>query len=163
VTPEEQLAADLTSGPFLLGEDHGRWRLVGRDGITAYVAILAPPRSKAPDEYVLRLLCRNYRTSPATGVFWDMSTNAILADDLWPILAPPDESFKTNWQVNGERCLYIATDGLTLIPKTAWSAQFPLERWRPEIGIASYLEVVRDRLYSSRYIGISRTQSAPAA
>jgi hypothetical protein len=165
----ERLAHDLVSGAFLAGEDQGRWRLVARDGVVVYIAVSAPRRGDAPSEYVLSIDCCGYPDAPPIGVFWDVEKGAELADELWPRLSqtPPDQSFRTDWRPAGattRRSLYIVTDGLTVASKAAvWLPAHQLEIWRPEVGIACYLEVVHDRLDSPRYLGDGRTARPPAA
>ncbi len=167
MTAEQRLAWDLANGPFLAGEDHGRWRLVQLDGVVAVVAVSAPPKPNAPNEYDLRLTCAGYPGTLPIGIFWDVALGAELDDNLWPRLAPPDQSFRTDWRPAGPgttRSIYVVTDGYTMRWKAAqWLPMHQLEAWRPEVGIACYLEVVHARLNSPRYLGNGRTPISPAA
>jgi hypothetical protein len=167
MTSAERLKHDLERGPFLAGEDHGRWRLVNLDGVIVVVAVSAEPLAGAPDEYNLRLVCEGYPDALPLGVFWDPASGRELADEQWPVLAGDDRAFRTDWRGNGGptglRSLYIITDAQTFAIKAAsWLPAHALEAWRPAVGITCYLEVVYDRLHSPRYLGDGRPARPPA-
>lgn len=148
MTPDEQaLRADLASARFLSGEDRNRWQFKQLQWPHVYVNVIA----RDGREFTLRLNCNGFPTSPPTGTFWDMATNARLPFDKWP---KGGEriclTLKPEWK-NGD-ALYIPCDRESFAGHDAWVSQYPQLIWKPLKGISHYLEVVHELLQSRDYV-----------
>ncbi len=147
MAPDEQsLCADLASARFLSGEDRNRWQYMTLEWPYLYVNVTARDRR----EYMLRLDCSGFPTTPPTGTFWDLSMNSKLAFDKWPQGGERLKlAFRPDWK-NGD-ALYIPCDRESIVGHDSWFAQYPQLIWKPAKGICHYLEVVHDLLQSRDY------------
>jgi hypothetical protein len=139
--------ADVAKATFRLGQAEGRWRLLSVAWPYVFIAVIA----KDGREYVLRLNCTGYPQSPPTGGPWDMTTNQILAFDLWPRGQGGRVSavFRTDWK-NGT-ALYLPCDRESFVGHDSWRTEMPSKIWRPADGIVQYLELVHELLQSRDY------------
>ncbi|TCP78863.1 hypothetical protein C8J31_12017 [Rhizobium sp. PP-CC-2G-626] len=139
--------ADAAKATFRLGQAEGRWRLLSIAWPYVFIAVIA----KDGREYVLRLNCTGYPQSPATGGPWDITTNQILAFDLWPRGQGGRVSavFRTDWK-NGT-ALYLPCDRESFVGHDSWRTEMPSKIWRPADGIVQYLELVHELLQSRDY------------
>lgn len=147
MAPDEQsLRADLASARFLSGEDRNRWQYMKLEWPYLYVKVTARDRH----EYMLRLDCSGFPTTPPTGTFWDLSIDSKLAFDKWPQGGERLQlAFKLSWK-NGD-ALYIPCDRESVVGHDCWFSQYPQLIWKPAKGISHYLEVVHDLLQSRDY------------
>ncbi|VVT35314.1 hypothetical protein [Hoeflea sp. EC-HK425] len=139
--------ADVAKATFRLGQAEGRWRHIAVTWPFAFIVVNA----KDGREYVLRLNCAGYPQSPPTGGPWDMSTNQVLAFDLWPRGPSGRVSavFRTDWK--GGTALYLPCDRESFVGHDNWRSEMPSKIWRPADGIVQYLELVHELLHSRDY------------
>src|SRR5258706_13156732 len=100
------LELDLAAPEFRCGEVEGRWRHVSTDWPHVVIAVAAPPRPGAPEEFGFRFNCSGYRRMPVTAQPWDIAANAPLPPARWPT-GPRMVSavFRRDWE-HGQ-CLYL--------------------------------------------------------
>ncbi len=146
--PDEQaLRADLSSAPFLSGEDRGRWKFHKLEWPYLYVDIIA----RDGKSFTLRLECSGYPASPPTGTFWDLPAGCRLAFDKWPAGGERIQmAFKPGWKDGN--ALYIPCDRESIIGHDAWVSQYPQMIWNPTRGITMYLGIVHNLLQSRDYV-----------
>lgn len=139
--------ADVAKAAFRLGEVEGRWRLIAVAWPFSFIGLAA----KDGREYVLRLNCTGYPQVAPTGGPWDISSNQILAFDLWPRGGGGRVSavFRTDWK--GGAALYFPCDRESLAGHDNWRREMPSKIWRPADGIVHYLEIVHELLQSRDY------------
>jgi hypothetical protein len=144
---------DLAGAAFRLGEFSGRWRLAQIDWPNAIIAIMAPERTGAPAAYGFRFECSGYPTLPPTAQPWDLEANQPLPAPRWPggrnIVA---DVFRPDWEPG--RARYHPCDRITINTHPDWKNQHPNRLWRPERGIAFFLEQLHDLLHSAHYSGL---------
>lgn len=148
MSPDEQaLRVDLASARFLSGEDRNRWQFKQLLWPYAFVNVFA----RDSREFTLRLNCTGFPTSPPTGTFWDIPTNARLPFDKWPKGGERiGLALKPEWK-NGD-ALYIPCDRESFAGHDGWVSQYPQLIWKPLRGISHYLEVVHELLQSRDYV-----------
>ncbi|MDA4848783.1 hypothetical protein OOZ53_25760 [Hoeflea sp. E7-10] len=147
------LEIDLAAPDFRSGEIEGRWRHIATDWPLTVIAVTAPPRPGAPDEFGFRFNCSGYRRTPATAQPWNIETNAPLPAAHWPT-GPRMVSavFRPDWK-HGQ-CLYLPCDRMSIEGHGNWRTQYPDRLWEPERGIICYLEQLHDLFFDSDYSGI---------
>lgn len=147
MAPDEQsLRADLVSARFLAGEDRSRWQFKKLEWPHLYVGVIA----RDGREYILRLNCNGFPTTPPTGTFWDFALDNRLPFDKWPSGGERLRlAFRPEWK-NGD-ALYIPCDRESFVGHDGWASQYPQLVWKPAKGISHYLEVVHDLLQSRDY------------
>jgi hypothetical protein len=139
--------ADVAKAAFRLGEIEGRWRLIVVAWPFSFIGLAA----RDGREYVLRLNCTGYPQAAPTGGPWDISTDRILAFDLWPRGRGGRVSavFRTDWK--GGTALYLPCDRESLAGHDNWRRDMPSKMWRPADGIVHYLEIIHELLQSRDY------------
>jgi hypothetical protein len=147
------LQRDLAGPKFRCGEIAGRWRLVSLKWPFAVIAVSAPAKAGAPDEYAFRFECTGYPQDPATAQPWDVATDSPLAPKQWPGGGPLLTAvFRPDWE--GARCLYIPCDRISIQKHANWPTEHPARLWQASCGITCYLEQIYDLLHTSDYSGI---------
>lgn len=147
---------DLAAPEFRCGEIEGRWRHVGTRWPHAIIAVSAPERAGAPNEYGFRFECSGYRQSPATAQPWDLVTNMPLPAPEWPTGSGVVKSvFRPEWKQG--ICLYLPCDRIAIGGHNDWHHQHPSRLWQAARGIICYLEQLFELLNQSDYAGIRRT------
>lgn len=148
---ERAFHADVASGPFQLGVDEGRWRLVETDWPYALIAITAAPRASAPDEYVLRFELEGYPHAGASAAPWHPTERRQLTDAERPKGGRATMAFRNDWE-NG-RALYLPCDRVAIVGHPNWCTAHPGWLWDPREGIVRYLRLVHDILNDDDYQG----------
>lgn len=154
VNGDAQLPADhvavlkyFETGPFLSGEEDGRWSF--RNVEWPYV--LVDLRARNGDQFTLRLLCDGYPEQAPTGAFWDAQNKAHLPAARWPRAgAHRGQALKADWQ-NGT-ALYIPCDRQSITGHDQWRQLYPAWLWNPSIGLTRYLNVVSELLNGDDYV-----------
>ena len=144
MSPDERhFRADLDKPPFRQGNIRQHWRIVNICW-PRVVAIVVSRRSG--QEYPVRFLCEGYPLKAATAMFWDLQNNCDLPHDSWPTPSPSNERMQGALRHRNEKSFYLPCDGrwLTEGGHPEWRQQFPEETWDSELGIVSYLKVLRD-------------------
>jgi len=154
IPPDRQvLERDLAAPGFRCGQIEDRWRLHSLKWPLAQIAIRAPSRPNAPDEYGFRFECSGYPQNAASAQPWDLAADAPLPHKLWPGGGPLVTAvFRPDWE-NG-RCLYIPCDRISIDKHANWPNEHPARLWQPTRGIICYLEQLYDLLHTSDYSGI---------
>lgn len=150
---------DIASTKFEVGAELGLWRFEDLRWPHLRVSFSAPARERARTSYGMRFECTGY-PGPMIGTFWDIDSDQELPLDEWPVLLD-DQAFRTTWVTpDNTKALYVACDRYTMSQKPGWEQDHRLEWWQSGSDVTLYLGVVSDRLYSSRYIGSSRSPGA---
>jgi hypothetical protein len=139
--------ADVAKARFRLGEAENRWRLLKMAWPFLYITIFA----KDGRGFDFKFDCTGYRQAAPTGGPWDIEHNRILPFDRWPRGSGGRVSavFRPEWK-NGA-ALYLPCDRETFVGHENWRTEMPSKIWRPNDGIAQYLELVHELLHSSDY------------
>jgi hypothetical protein len=149
---ERAFHAGLARGPFQLGVDEGRWRIVDVDWPRALIAISAARRPRAPDEYLLRFELAGYPHAEATATPWHSAEDRPLTHEERPKGGRATLAFRTDWE-NG-RALYIPCDRVAIDSHPHWRTEHPGWLWSPTEGIVRYLRLIHDILNEDDYQGI---------
>ena len=158
IIPPDRLVfeRDLAAPIFRSGEIEGRWRMHSVAWPFAHIAVRAPKRTNAPEEFAFRFECRGYPQKSATAQPWDLATGQPLAASLWPGGGPLITAvFRPDWE-NGS-CLYIPCDRISIEKHPNWPNEHPWRLWQASRGILCYLEQIYDLLHSSDYSGLRGT------
>jgi hypothetical protein len=148
------LSQDLAAPEFRCGEVEGRWRHVRTVWPHAVIAVSAPPRPFAPNEYSFRFECSGYRQTPVTAQPWDIAANAPLQPCRWPSGRSIVSSvFRPGWKQG--QCLYLPCDRMSIEGHDHWRSQHPSRLWQPSRGIICYLEQIYELLNQSDYAGLA--------
>jgi hypothetical protein len=148
------LEQDLAAPEFRCGEIEGRWRRVATAWPHTIVAVAAPPRQRAPGEFVFRFECSGYRQNPVTALPWDIAANGPLPPNRWPTGTSIVPSvFQPGWK-NGQ-CLYLPCDRMSIDGHDQWRSQHPSRLWQPARGIICYLEQIYELLNQGDYSGLA--------
>src|SRR5258708_27591886 len=149
---EKALRADLAKAAFRAGVAGGRGRLLAIGGPYVFIAWSA----KAGREYVLRFNGAGFPATPPTAGPWDMTTNAVLAHDLWPRSKGGrlGAVFNPTWKDG--TALYLPCDRESIAGHDHWRAQIPSKIWRPAAGLVQYLELVHELLHCRDYLPPAR-------
>jgi hypothetical protein len=142
---------DLVRGPYLVGADRGRWRLLEFEWPHVEFAVTAPPRPGAPEEYAFRFELGGYPSAAPTAQVWDLSSGAPLAEGQLPTGGRATEAFNPGWPVPA---IYIPTDRLAIAGHDQWPAAHPSDIWDPSVGIAQYLGLLYELLNEPEYSGV---------
>ncbi len=153
---ERQMVADLQGASFLSGFANGWWGRV-EEPVPTWPAMLfwvvAVARPSAPDQFHLRVDCRNYPTEAPTGTFWDLATGEQLAAAKWPKGTGQVEAvFKPGWESG--RALYHPLDRVAMQGHSDWPGKYPGYVWKGDRNITRYLTMVHKLLQSSEYTGV---------
>jgi hypothetical protein len=144
---------DLAGAAYRFGELAARWHLVRLDWPVAVITIGASARTGAPANYGFRFECSGYPALPPNAQPWDLEANQPLPAHRWPggrnVVA---DVFRPDWEQG--RALYHPCDRVTISTHPDWKNQHPNRLWRPERGIAFFLEQLHDLLHSSHYSGL---------
>lgn len=147
------LERDLAAPEFRCGELEGRWRRVTLDWPYLVVALSAPARPNAPDEYGFRFECSGYRDVAVTAQPWDLNANAPLPAARWPTGTSIVSSvFRPCWKQG--KCLYLPCDRMSIEGHENWRQEHPSRLWQPSRGIICYLEQIHELLNQSDYTGV---------
>ncbi len=151
--PDEAVfRADLAKGPFVSGEDRGRWGLLIMEWPHVTIAVAAALRDLAPTEYAFRFELTNYPTIPPTARPWDPASNKPLATEKWPAgTRRVPLAFNPAWK--GGECLYLPCDRNAIEGHDAWRHQHPDMLWKSDDDITQYLRIIHDYINSSDYTG----------
>ena len=147
------LEQDLAAAEFRCGEAEGRWHYIETHWPHVIIAVAAPQRSHAPNEYAFRFECSGYRQTPVTAQPWDVACNAPLPRAGWPT-GPSHVGavFRPEWK-NGQ-CLYLPCDRQSIEGHDEWRTIHPSRLWKPARGIICYLEQIYDLFDQSDYSGV---------
>jgi hypothetical protein len=147
------LELDMAAPEFRCGEIEGRWRHVATDWPHVVIAVAAPPRPGAPEEYGFRFNCSGYRRIPATAQPWDIKANQPLSPARWPT-GPRMVSavFRPDWKQG--QCLYLPCDRMSIEGHDNWRNEHPSRLWLPDRGIICYLEQLHGLFFESDYSGV---------
>jgi hypothetical protein len=152
VGPDERALRDhLKSSRYLIGEEAGRWRLVSITWPHAIIAIGAPPREGAPDEYGLRLELTNYSAQAPLGCPWDLDDNLVLPEAKRPKGQRVGQIWRFDWQ-NGQ-ALYAPWDRSTL-DHVHWQQEHQIYVWKAGRDLTFYLSNTHEYLNDDGYVGI---------
>jgi len=144
---------DLTAAEFRCGELERRWRHVSITWPHVIIAVSAPPRASAPNEFAFRFECSGYRQSPPTAQPWDEAKDTALPLGRWPSGNAIIKSvFRPDWK--GGTCLYLPCDRIAREGHCNWAAEYPNRLWQPSRGIVCYLEQIHDLLHQGGYSGV---------
>jgi hypothetical protein len=150
---EKILRAHLEDGPFQLGLDQNKWRLIEIRWPQVFISVRAGKREGGPDEFVFCFECQNYPQNPITGRLWDCEKNEPLDFTKWPNGKSRIPSvFRPDWK-NGE-CLYLPCDRKSIEGHTDWPAMYPFLIWKSDSDICLYLGELYELLNSNDYSGI---------
>jgi len=152
--PDEQVfRTDIAKGPFVSGEDRGRWRLISIEWPYSVISVRAAARKGAPGEYAFRFELTDYPRTPPTAQPWDLGTGGALAGSKWPTgIHRVPLAFNPAWK--GGQCLYLPCDRQSIEGHDAWRTQHPEMIWSTSGDITQYLRVIHDYINSSDYTGI---------
>jgi hypothetical protein len=144
---------DLAAAPFRCGEMEGRWRHVATVWPHAVIAVSAPARSNAPNEFGFRFECSGYRQRAATAQPWDLNSSVPLPTPRWPT-GPflVSSVFRPGWKRG--TCLYIPCDRQSIEGHDNWQSEHPDRLWKPDRGIICYLEQIYDLFHQGDYSGV---------
>lgn len=147
------LEADLAAPEFRCGAIEGRWRHVATSWPHAVIAVSAPNRPNAPNEYAFRFECSGYRQTAVTAQPWDLAAGTPLAAPRWPTGPSIVASvFRPTWKQG--ICLYLPCDRMAIEGHDNWRDQHPSRLWQPARGIICYLEQLYDLFHQSDYSGV---------
>lgn len=147
------LEKDLAAPEFRCGELEGRWRHVKTEWPYAVIAVSAPKRPNAPEEYGFRFECSGYRQSPVTAQPWDFDGNVPLPATRWPTGNGVVTSvFRPTWKQG--QCLYLPCDRMALEGHDEWFHQHPSRLWQASRGIICYLEQIFELFNQGGYTGV---------
>jgi len=150
------LEQDLAAPEFRCGEIEGRWRCTQTAWPYAVIAVCAPSRPGAPNEFGFRFECSGYRQTPATAQPWDIAANTPLPANRWPTGTSIVPSvFRPAWRQG--QCLYLPCDRSSIEGHDGWRHQHPSRLWQPSRGIICYLEQIYELLNQSDYTGLCGT------
>lgn len=147
------LELDLAAPEFRCGEVEGRWRHVSTNWSHVVIAVSAPSRTGAPEEFGFRFNCSGYRRTPVTAQPWDMAANSALPPARWPT-GPRMVSavFRPDWKQG--QCLYLPCDRMSIEGHDNWRNEYPSRLWQPDRGIICYLEQLNGLFFESDYSGV---------
>lgn len=150
--PDERVfRAHVERGPFLSGEDRGRWRLVSVDWPYAVVCVSAARRERGPEEYAFRFELSDYPQSPPTAQPWDLEREVPLDPGRWPTGASHvARAFNPNWNA---QALYLPFDRQAILGHDMWRTQHPHLIWSSDKDITLYLRTLHELLNSPDYAG----------
>jgi hypothetical protein len=147
------LEQDLAAPEFRCGEIEGRWRHVSTTWPHVIIAISAPMRSGAPNEFAFRFECSGYRQRAVTAQPWSLHQDGPLPPAQWPTgVAIVPSVFRPSWKQG--TCLYIPCDRMSIEGHDNWRYEYPSRLWNPERGIICYVEQIHELLNQSDYSGI---------
>jgi hypothetical protein len=147
------LDQDLAAAEFRCSEAEGRWRFLSLRWPYVIIAVSAPARPNAPDEFGFRFECTGYRQTPVTAQPWDLARDAPLPPSRWPT-GPTHvvAVFRPDWKFG--QCLYLPCDRLSIEGHHDWPVKYPSRMWNPARGIICYLEQLYDLFNHSDYSGV---------
>lgn len=150
---ERALLVHLDGGAFQLAVHLGRWRVERISWPHVWIWVSAAPRAGAPNGFCFRFECSGYPQIGPTARLWDLEADVSLAFAKWPIGRSRGQAvFRPDWK--GGECLYLPCDRLSVDGHGDWRHQHPSQIWRPERGIALYLEALHELLNSNDYTGV---------
>ncbi len=150
---EQVLRSHLEDGPFQIGVERKKWRLIEIRWPHVFISVSAAAREGGPEEFVFCFECQNYPQSPVTARPWDIEKNAPLDFTRWPNGKSRIPSvFRPDWK-NGE-CLYLPCDRISIEGHSDWSAKYAYLIWNNDSDICLYLGELYDLLNSSDYSGL---------
>jgi hypothetical protein len=142
----ELLRAHLLSGRFRAGELRGRWKVLE----FAWPHVIAEVVARDGRRLVLRFDCTGYPEQPPTAMPWDCRTGAMLSSTKWPRGGRVSQVFNPGWK-NGT-ALYLPCDRESIAGHPNWHSEYPWLIWKPERGLAQYVEAVHELLQSHELI-----------
>ena len=146
------LMQDLAAPDIRCGELQAMWRHVSTAWPYVVMAVGAPALANAPQEYGFRFECTGYRQNPVTAQPWNLTAQAALPAQDWPMGGPIFSSvFRPEWKQG--HCLYLPCDRLSIEGHDNWRNEHPSRLWQPARGLICYLEQLYDLLNQSDYSG----------
>lgn len=147
------LELDLAAPEFRCGEVERRWRHVVTCWPHVVIAVAAPPRPRAPEEFGFRFNCSGYRRAPVTAQPWNHAGNQPLPAAQWPTGPSIVSSvFRPEWKQG--QCLYLPCDRMSIEGHDNWRNEHPSRLWQLDRGIICYLEQLNGLFFDSDYSGI---------
>lgn len=147
------LEQDLAAADFRCGEAEGRWRHIATYWPHVILAVAAPERVNAPNEFAFRFECSGYRQTPVTAQLWDAEQNIAMPKAGWPT-GPSHVCAVFRYEWKHGQCLYLPCDRLSIEGHNDWPTKYPSRLWKPARGIICYLEQIYDLLHHSDYTGV---------
>jgi len=148
---ERSMRAHIVGARFQSGVDDKRWRLISLEWPNALIAVSAATREKGPAEYVLRFDLSGYPLPGITAGVWDLSANALLAEEFRPKGDRAGRVFRADWESG--RALYAPWDYVALSSHGQWPGQYPLHAWNGNRDLTFYLVNTWEVLNDDEYLG----------
>lgn len=144
---ERALRTDVDKPEYRLARAEGRWRVVGLQ----WPHVLAAVTAADGTEFGFRFDCHGYPATAPTAQLWDLGANAALSFNRWPRSkgGRVGAVFRTDWK--GGTALYLPCDRVSREGHDNWARETPTMTWRPERGLAQYLEIVHALLNCTDY------------
>jgi hypothetical protein len=144
---ERALRAEVDKPAYRLACAEARWRVAAVQWPHVFAAVTATDGC----EFGLRFDCSGYPALPPTGRLWDLATGTALPFDRWPRSKGGRVAavFRTDWK--GGTALYLPCDRVSREGHDNWAHETPTMIWRPERGLAQYLEIVHELLNCADY------------
>jgi hypothetical protein len=154
LTPDERtFRSHLDGVPYKVGEDRGRWRLVGVEWPYAVIAVTAAERQDSPKEFFLRFDLEGYPLQAPKAAPWDPLADTVLPADRRPRGEIVGHVFQYGWH-NGLG-LYAPYDRSTS-DHADWPAKHPNDTWASSCDISFVLIRVWQLLNNDDYLGAAR-------
>ena len=148
IAPDERaLQADIAKPAYKLAAAEGRWRVAA----VSWPAVLASVTAADGSTFGLLLDCAGYPAQSPTARLWDFGADIALPFDRWPRSKGGRVAavFRTDWR--GGTALYLPCDRVSREGHDNWTRETPTMLWRPERGLAQYLEIVHELLNCGDY------------
>jgi hypothetical protein len=149
---EQVFRKHTEDGPFQIGVDLGKWRLVSVSWPHVYISVTALAYEGWPSSYYFEFECTNYPDAGVTAQPWDLEKSKPLEPQKWPggkNRVP--KVFNPGW--NNGQCLYLPCDRLAIKGHDEWLIKQKHLIWRTSSDITLYLEAIHELLNSSDYTG----------
>lgn len=148
ISPDERaLQADISKAAYRLASAEGRWRIEA----VRWPAVLVSVWAADGRPFGLNVDCAGYPAQPPTARLWDIAADLPLPFDRWPRSRGGRVAavFRTDWRAG--TALYLPCDRVSREGHDNWTRETPTMLWRPERGLAQYLEIVHELLNCTDY------------
>ena len=139
---QARLRLDLRNAAVDAGVDAGSWRIVGLSWPTLTIAITVD----GGQEVGIRVDVQGYPATAPAGQLWDLTAEAPLPVERWPVTGRNPEVFRPDWSPSNVNAPYLACDRVGLSTHPGWANERPERAWHPGRTIVFYLEEIHRML-----------------
>lgn len=138
----DRLRRHLRSAEVDNGVAAGLWRIIDLSWPVLTVAVTVGRAA----EVAVRLAVDSYPGRAPAGQLWDLTTDAPLPVQRWPITGRSPETFRPDWSPDNSNAPYLACDRTGLSTHPHWTSERPERAWNPNRSIAFYLRELHREL-----------------